>query len=207
MIIGIIINIILSLWVIPQFLGAKRRIGYTNSALACLFLTPLVGLIITILSPKIEKPVPISNEEKNLIQLKNAGILNDSEFNENLKKIKVKQTDDSIINSVEFNQLKSLLDLGIINQNEFDNKIEFIREKYTIVNPTLKYQITFIDNHHSFLNGNYKAYIIAWENSFEHKFFIKNSNKEYFLEEKRDTLRFKTENDFIKHSYNMALSK
>lgn len=204
MIIGIILNFTLSLWIIPKYIGTRRRIGYTNSALACTFLTPLIGLIITLCSPKIGKVKSQSNEENNLIQLKKQGILNDHEFKDKLHKIKIKQSEDLIVKSMEFNQLKGLLDSGILNQDEFNKKMEFIREKYSIVNPTLKYRIKFIDNHHSFTNGNYKAFIITWENGFEHKFFIKNSTKEYFLEEKRDTLRFKTENDFLKYSYKVA---
>lgn len=54
-ILGLVINILISIWIIPLYLGSKRKIGYTWSMLACLFLTPLIGLIITLLSPRINK--------------------------------------------------------------------------------------------------------------------------------------------------------
>lgn len=54
MVFGIFLNVLLSLWIIPMYLGEKRKIGYLWSAVACLFLTPVVGLIITLLSPKLE---------------------------------------------------------------------------------------------------------------------------------------------------------
>lgn len=52
---GIIINLLLSLWIIPMYLGTKRKIGYVWSMLACLFLTPIIGLIITLISPKLDE--------------------------------------------------------------------------------------------------------------------------------------------------------
>ena len=55
MVLGIIINLLLSLWIIPVQLGEKRKIGYMWSMLACLFLTPLIGVIITLISPKLEQ--------------------------------------------------------------------------------------------------------------------------------------------------------
>lgn len=54
MALGIIINLLLSLWIIPMYLGTKRKIGYVWSMLACLFLTPIIGLIITLISPKLD---------------------------------------------------------------------------------------------------------------------------------------------------------
>jgi len=53
MILGLIINILLSIWIIPMYLGSKRKIGYAWSLVACLFLTPIIGLLITLASPKL----------------------------------------------------------------------------------------------------------------------------------------------------------
>jgi hypothetical protein len=86
MILGIIINLILSLWIIPAYLGSKRKIGYTWSLIACLFLTPLIGVIITLVSPKLEEykkeTIAIKKEQfkkedslQNLSDLKQKGIL------------------------------------------------------------------------------------------------------------------------------------
>jgi len=52
--VAIILNLILSLFIVPYYLGSKRKIGYGLSAIACLFLTPVIGLIITLSSKKIE---------------------------------------------------------------------------------------------------------------------------------------------------------
>lgn len=54
MIFGIFINLLLSLWIIPAYVGEKRKIGYMWSMLACIFLTPIIGAIITYSSPKLE---------------------------------------------------------------------------------------------------------------------------------------------------------
>jgi len=37
-----------------MYLGSKRKIGYVWSMLACIFLTPLIGTIITLISKKLE---------------------------------------------------------------------------------------------------------------------------------------------------------
>jgi hypothetical protein len=52
--VGLILNLILSVGIIPHYLGRKRKIGYVWSMVACLFLTPLIGVIITLASPKIK---------------------------------------------------------------------------------------------------------------------------------------------------------
>ncbi len=50
---GIIFNLILSIGIIPHYMGRVRKIGYFWSMMACLFLTPLIGVLITWASPKI----------------------------------------------------------------------------------------------------------------------------------------------------------
>lgn len=47
-----IINLIVSVWLIPKYIGKDRQIGYQKSAILCLLLTPIIGGIITITSPK-----------------------------------------------------------------------------------------------------------------------------------------------------------
>ncbi len=54
MVFGILLNLLFSLWIIPMYLGEKRKIGYMWSMVACLFLTPLIGVIITLSSPKLD---------------------------------------------------------------------------------------------------------------------------------------------------------
>jgi uncharacterized protein YqgQ len=54
---GITVNLILSTWIIPLYIGTKRELGYGKSMLSCVFLTPLIGIIITLISPKDDKPL------------------------------------------------------------------------------------------------------------------------------------------------------
>jgi hypothetical protein len=54
MVFGILLNLLFSLWIIPMYLGENRKIGYMWSMVACLFLTPLIGVIITLSSPKLD---------------------------------------------------------------------------------------------------------------------------------------------------------
>jgi len=53
---GITVNLILSTWIIPLYIGTKRELGYGKSMLSCIFLTPLIGIIITLISPKNDAP-------------------------------------------------------------------------------------------------------------------------------------------------------
>ena len=52
---AIIFWLILALWVIPTYVGTKRKIGYTKSMLICLIASPLIGLVVILLSPRIEE--------------------------------------------------------------------------------------------------------------------------------------------------------
>lgn len=40
---------------VAQVFGAKREIGYRKSVYWCIVLTPIIGLIVTLSSPKIKK--------------------------------------------------------------------------------------------------------------------------------------------------------
>lgn len=58
LIIAIVVNVILANLIAKQ--GEDRKIGYTNSFLVSLLLTPLIGLLLVIAS------MPLSNEEKEI---------------------------------------------------------------------------------------------------------------------------------------------
>ena len=100
--------------------------------------------------------------------------------------------------------MNKLHNSGILTKEEFNNKVEFLRNNFSKFKPELQYNITFIDSHHSFTFGNFKAYEIKWENGFKQKFYVKNSNKIHFLEPKKDTQIFENEKDFLKYSYELA---
>lgn len=44
---------------IAQAIGARREIGYRKSVYWCIVLTPIIGLVVTLLSPKIKKKAVI----------------------------------------------------------------------------------------------------------------------------------------------------
>jgi hypothetical protein len=50
-VVGLIVNVFLS-FLIAEYLGSKRNIGFGWSLFFCLFFSPLLGLIITLLSRK-----------------------------------------------------------------------------------------------------------------------------------------------------------
>lgn len=53
-------------FLIAGLLGSKRKIGFVWSLVACIFLSPLLGLIITLCSEKLppEEDIPEGAEEK-----------------------------------------------------------------------------------------------------------------------------------------------
>jgi|GEM_PF-738385 len=50
---------------IAQAIGAHRKIGYRKSVYWCIVLTPIIGLIVTLSSPKIKKGL-VSKSKVNL---------------------------------------------------------------------------------------------------------------------------------------------
>lgn len=59
MILGLILNSIFCI-LIPHKIGRYRQIGFWGSAICCLLLTPVVGLIITLCSKKLSGRVELS---------------------------------------------------------------------------------------------------------------------------------------------------
>lgn len=144
MVIIIIVNLILSLWIIPQYVGSKRKIGFWWSLVACFFLSPLVGGTITFLSPKLEeykseniKKVKERNKlvqkrikkKENLESLRDSKILTDEEYQNKikiLKKEKKEQEEQQLIEEIkkrdEYKRLKNLYDDNVLTKEEFLEK-------------------------------------------------------------------------------------
>ena len=62
-----LIIVIMVCFAIAYFIGGERKIGFGWSLAACIFLSPVIGLIITLCSEKLdprEESVAGSNEEK-----------------------------------------------------------------------------------------------------------------------------------------------
>lgn len=68
----------------------------------------------------------------NLSNLKENGILTESEYNEKIEKIESQKAEHSLLSSIEYKQLKSLFDSGILTKKEFKNKFERIRKTNSI---------------------------------------------------------------------------
>jgi hypothetical protein len=115
-VLGGIIYFALSIHFIPEKLGTKREIGYYKSTAACFFLSPIVGLLIPLSSPKLEKHnkanvkqrkkentlrQDILDKKIKLNELKRSGLLTDEEFFEKYDKV----IDDSFIHHVKQSNL------------------------------------------------------------------------------------------------------
>ncbi len=162
MILGIIVTFILSLWIIPEYLGRRRKIAFTWSLVACVFLTPLIGLIITLVSPKLDEfkkeiqtikteNSKLDNSLHNLSELKQKGILTDEEYTQKVSKLNSEKIEKELKNSIEYKQLKSLLDSGILTKEEFEKKIKLLN--------VLTDKEVNIEEINSIVNSGNKAYL------------------------------------------------
>lgn len=82
----------------------------------------------------------------NLRELKNKGILTDEEYKTKVAKINAKKDEQSLKNSLEYRQLKSLLDGGILTKEEFESKLIIITQapKRKVIE-TYDFDITLIN--------------------------------------------------------------
>lgn len=218
MIIAIIINLILSLYIIPVFIGEKRKIGYLKSALSCVFLTPIVGMIITLLSPKTEYTLlqeagksksnkAIVDNKNKLLVLKNKGLITDDEYTNKVQILENKKDDELLIHTIDYKGIKQLFDSNVLTKEEFDDKISKLKEKQRKFIPAIEYNLLYKGERNSLKHGNYKVWVIKWANGYEHEFYVKNSNEMHFLRETKDTLSFNNQNEFIKYSFKLANAK
>lgn len=99
-----IVTIAFTVWVSVE--GAKRKIGGTTACLISLFISPLVALIVVLVSPKAEEQVlvitPQSQPDKldqlsKLAQLKNSGLLSEEEIEAEKEKIMNTASEPTII--------------------------------------------------------------------------------------------------------------
>jgi hypothetical protein len=71
--------------------------------------------------------VNLDNSISNLTNLKDKGILTDEEYKTKVAKINVEKDEQSLKNSLEYKQLKSLLGSGVLTKVEFDSKVKLIQ--------------------------------------------------------------------------------
>ena len=67
-----------------------------------------------------------NNSIKNLIDLKNKGIISENEFKQKVEKLEADNIDIKIKQSDEYKRLKSLFDTGIFTEEEFNDKIKIL---------------------------------------------------------------------------------
>ncbi len=83
--------LIVTIWIILSFLvasfGKNRKIGFAQALLACLLLSPLIGLIIVLISEK---------HSETLMKLKiahDSGALSDKDYEKEVRRIKPNKED------------------------------------------------------------------------------------------------------------------
>ncbi len=147
MILGIILNLLLSLWIIPKYIGKKRKIGFVNSLLLCVFLTPVIGIIIILFSPKLDehkrtnirkkivnKELKQFHDEKinNLKSLNRDGLLSQYELDEKVKNLENAYLKEKVQNSSQYKQLYNLYMNEIFTEEEFNNKVEILTKDFNL---------------------------------------------------------------------------
>jgi hypothetical protein len=76
--------------------------------------------------------INLDNSISNLTDLKDKGILTDEEYKTKVAKINTEKEEQSLKNSLEYKQLKSLFESGILTNEEFDSKVKLIEKTTTI---------------------------------------------------------------------------
>ncbi|CAM4083663.1 Hypothetical transmembrane protein [Flavobacterium branchiophilum] len=76
-----------------------------------------------------EYNLSLDTSQKNLVELKEKGLITELEFSEKNDKIVKDKIKNLLINSIEYKQLKSLFDNNLLTQIEFENKKNILEEK------------------------------------------------------------------------------
>lgn len=156
---------------------------------------------------------------ESLISLKNSGVINKEEYDTKVKKIKEQINNNDILNTIEYKDLKYLLDSNFLTKQEFEDKIKMIKDKGLIPsdleneitigeNDTIiygekriKFEIKYVSSEHSFKFGNFKCWTLQFENSEIFNFNTKNSNNTYFISVNGDVINFKNKEEFIFYAF------
>ncbi len=76
---------------------------------------------------KVQTNYKTDDSLQNLSDLKQKGILTDEEYNQKVSKINAEKDEQELKNSVEYKQLKSLLDSNILTKEEFESKVILLK--------------------------------------------------------------------------------
>lgn len=127
--VGLIIGLVItsSLYVIQsnKFTETQRIL-----LLICVIIPPLQWFLILLCLLNNKNETQFKNSKQDLTQnqnilteLRNKGILSEEEYSEKTKEIQKQKIEAYLLNSIEYKQLKSLLDTGILSKEEFEDKV------------------------------------------------------------------------------------
>jgi hypothetical protein len=177
--------------IIIGVIGANRKIGFLGAFFLSLLLSPIIGLIVTLVSKsneaeKFENEILVTQKKQQEI-LENISQQNVSGITDDLKKVK-ELLDNGVINQEEFEKMKSkLLDsfnnspaptdlkLNLLTTNNSDNL-----DSYTA--PEIKSQSKSIES--SFLSGSYEDIQIEFIDGIKGNIYHKTSSSEYYFKNK-----------------------
>lgn len=144
----------------------------------------------------------LTNTADNLYQLKQKGILTDSEYEAKVEKIEAEKAEQNLKNSSEYNQLKSLLDSEILTKEEFEIKVKLIRRvKATTNKAKVKKEdfiITKVENIRTFREGRISVLKIHHKKE-EFYFYEIEKDERVFISINNDKIFFKNKNEFIEY--------
>ena len=116
------VSFFIFVWSLPSiiigFIGINRKIGFWGALFLSLIFSPIIGLIVTLVSKSKED---IENQQE-LLKVQ-------TEQNDTLKKMAKKQTVSNIADEIK--KIKELLDSGAISKEEFDKLKNMIFENQT----------------------------------------------------------------------------
>jgi Short C-terminal domain len=132
LIVGLTLASSLYVWSNEKFNSVQKTI-----LLICIVFPPAqwLGILIVIAyNSNVESNTPERKTEKkldttisNLTELKEKGILTAEEYNTKIEKIENEKTEENLKNSIEYKQLKSLLDSRILTKEEFESKVQLLQ--------------------------------------------------------------------------------
>jgi hypothetical protein len=186
------IEIYIIFWIVVSLIigaiGSSRKIGFEGAFFLSLLLSPLLGLIITLVSKskdaiKYEQEV-LATQKKQQETLEKIKYQNISSITDELKKIK-DLLDSNVISAEEFETLKKKIILNFEpseNKQNTENKLENASKIYdgiikegSIVTP--KYTETLVSTNSSLFGGVQKQFAIDFEDKISGCIFLSVYNK------------------------------
>ncbi len=111
------------------------------------------------------------------------------------------KTEQNLKSSVEYKQLKSLLDNGILSKEEFENKINYLKTFEPKIEPTVEkipLSIYKVENIRTFKEGKIVNYILYYgENRFY--FYEIEKTKKVFISINKEKIYFDNRDKFIEY--------